>query len=48
MNGAYEAKGLLIIIKKQTEKKNINYFVISLKKGFFKSFSGQNRVNSSL
>ena len=34
----------LLIIKKQIEKKN----TISLKKGFFKSFSGQNKVNSSI
>ena len=32
-----------LIIEKQIEKK-----IISLKKGFFKSFSGQNKVNSSI
>ena len=31
-----------LIFKKQTEKKNV---IIPLKKGFFKSFSGQNKVN---
>ena len=33
-----------LIIKKQTEKT----LVISLKKGFFKFFSGQNRVDGSI
>ena len=33
-----------LIIKKQTEKT----LIISLKKGFFKSFSGQNRVDSNI
>ena len=33
-----------LIIKKQIEKK----LIISLKKSFFKSFSGQNKVNSSI
>ena len=34
-----------LIIEKQIEKKTL---IISLKKGFFKSFSGQNKVNSSI
>ena len=33
-----------LIIKKQTKKT----LIISLKKGFFKSFSGQNKVDSSI
>ena len=33
-----------LIIQKQIEKKKI----ISLKKGFFKSFSGQYKVNSGI
>ena len=34
-----------LITKKQIEKKTL---VISLKKGFFKSFGGQNKVNSGI
>ena len=44
MNGTTETKGLLIITKK-TEKKTL---IISLKKGFFKSSSGQNKDNSRI
>ena len=38
-------KVYLLITKKQIEKKTL---IISLKKGFFKFFSGQNKVNSSI
>ena len=34
-----------LIIQKQIEKKTL---IISLGKGFFKSFSGQNKVNTSI
>ena len=34
-----------VYLKKQTDKKKT--FIISLKKGFFKSFSGQNKKDSS-
>ena len=45
MNVTYETKGLLIDYYETNRKKTS---IISLKKGFFKSFSGQNKVNSSI
>ena len=44
MNVTNGTKDLLIDYYKTNRKKNI----ISLKKGFFKSFTGQNKVNSCI
>ena len=45
MNVTNEKKGLLIYYFEINRKKKL---IISLKIGFFKSFSGQNKANSSI
>ena len=45
MNGTNEAKGLWIHYRNKQTEKNTDYF---FKNGFFKSFSRQNKVNSSI
>ena len=45
MNGTNETKGSLIDYYQTNRKKTL---ILSLKKGFFKSFSRQNKVNSNI
>ena len=45
MNGTNETKGSLIDYYQTNRKKTL---ILSLKKGFFKSFSRQNKINSNI
>ena len=45
MNGTNKTKVLLIDYQETSRKKTL---IVYLKRGFFKSFSGQNNVNSNI